>query len=70
TLRQIARATKLNDLEIRRIVYGMLQAGLVEIIRPEGAPPIRTFSERVVESGKKEEHISLINRLIRRIRSL
>jgi len=70
TMRQIARATKLNDLEIRRIVYGMLQAGLVEIVRPEGAPPIRTFTERVVESGNKEEHISLINRLIRRIRSL
>ena len=28
----------MSDLEIRRIVYGLLQAGLVEIIWPEGAP--------------------------------
>jgi hypothetical protein len=41
TIRQIARATKMNDLEIRRIVYSLLQAGLVEIIRPEGVPALR-----------------------------
>jgi len=70
TMRQIARATKLNDLEIRRIVYGMLQAGLVEIVRPEGIPAIKTFTERVVEAGGKEEHKSLINRIISRIRSI
>jgi DNA-binding MarR family transcriptional regulator len=39
SIRQIARAAKLNDLEIRRVVYSLLQAGLVEMIRPEGAPP-------------------------------
>ncbi len=38
TMRQIAKATKMNDLEIRRVVYGLLQAGLVEIVRPGGAP--------------------------------
>ena len=38
SMRQIARTTKMNDLEIRRVVYGLLQAGLVEIIRPGGAP--------------------------------
>jgi hypothetical protein len=30
SIRQIARANNLNDLQIRRIVYGLLQAGLVE----------------------------------------
>src|SRR5689334_6123061 len=34
TMNQIAAAAKLNDLEIRRIVYGLIQAGLVEMIRP------------------------------------
>jgi hypothetical protein len=38
TIRQIARATNKNELEIRRIVYSFLQAGLVEMIRPEGMP--------------------------------
>ena len=36
TIRQIAQATHLSDLEIRRVVYSLLQAGLVEIIRPGG----------------------------------
>ncbi len=40
TIRQIARTTKMSDLEIRRIVYGLLQAGLVEIVRPEGGLPL------------------------------
>jgi hypothetical protein len=58
----------MNDLEIRRIVYGLLQAGLVEIIRPEGAPApagVRSFP-----SENKEEQKSLVNKLIGRIRSL
>jgi hypothetical protein len=67
TLRQIAAATRMNDLEIRRIVYGLLQAGLVELVRPEHmpAPAVRMFP-----TDNKEEQKSLVNRLINRIRSL
>lgn len=68
TLRQIASANKMNDMEVRRIVYGLLQAGLVEIIRPEGAHipvPARTFP-----TENREEQKSLVNKLIGRIRSL
>lgn len=68
TMRQIAAANKLNDLEIRRIVYGLLQAGLVEIVRPEGMHipiPPRTFP-----TDDREEQKSLVNKLIGRIRSL
>jgi len=36
-MRAIAKHNKLNDLELRRIVYGLIQAGLVEVVRPEGA---------------------------------
>lgn len=39
TIRQIARANNLSDFEIRRIVYGMLQAGLVEIVGGRATPP-------------------------------
>lgn len=72
SMRQIARATKLNDLEIRKIVYGLIQAGLVEIIRPAGAtrPAPRTPPRVPVTQENKEEQKSLINRLIQRIRSL
>jgi len=66
SIRQIARATKMNDLEIRRIVYALLQAGLVEIVRPGGTPIV----QRVFPSSNKEEQKSLVNRLIARIRSI
>jgi DNA-binding transcriptional regulator YhcF (GntR family) len=68
TIHQIARATKMNDLEIRRVIYGLIQAGLIEVIRPEGLaakPPPRQFP-----TVNKEEQKSLVNRLISRIRSL
>jgi len=37
TIRQIAQYNNMSDFQIRRIVYGLLQAGLVELIQPEGA---------------------------------
>ena len=37
TVRQIAQYNNLSDFQIRKIVYGLLQAGLVEFIQPEGA---------------------------------
>ena len=70
TMRQIAKATNRSDLEIRRIVYGLLQAGLVEMVRPEGAtlPPM---AQRLpIPNTSKEEQKSLINRIISRIRSI
>jgi hypothetical protein len=71
SIRQIARTTRTNDLEIRKIVYGLLQAGLVEIIRPQGAPPLPVAqTKQTGQEGNKEEQKSLINRIIRRIRSL
>jgi hypothetical protein len=73
TMRQIARANNLSDFELRRIVYGLLQAGLVEIVRPAGAPqPVPKPGRIPVSSvdGTKEERKSLVNRIISRIRSL
>lgn len=68
SIRQIARATKLNDLEIRRVVYSLLQAGLVEIIRPGGTPVAPV--PRIFPTQSREEQKGLINRLIARIRGL
>ncbi|MBN1146638.1 MAG: DUF4388 domain-containing protein [Anaerolineales bacterium] len=71
SMRQIARATKMSDLEIRRIVYGLLQAGLVELIRPEGMLPPPPPPGRIpVAQPSREEQRSLVNRLIDRIRSM
>lgn len=75
SMKAIAKQNNLTDLEIRRIVYGLLQAGLVEVIRPEGAarplpfglsprkPSPPTPAEKTAARG-------LVNRLIARIRSL
>lgn len=37
TIRQIAQYNNMSDFQIRKIVYGLLQAGLVELVQPEGA---------------------------------
>jgi hypothetical protein len=68
TMKQIAGANKMNDLEIRRIVYGLLQAGLVDIVRPEGVKVAP--SPKMFPTQDKEEQKSLVNKLIGRIRSL
>ncbi|HHN93563.1 MAG TPA: DUF4388 domain-containing protein [Anaerolineae bacterium] len=36
TIRQIAQYNNMSDFQIRKIVYGLLQAGLVELVQPEG----------------------------------
>ncbi len=72
TIRQIAVATRMNDLEIRRIVYGLIQAGLVEIFRPPVQAPVVPLQGKIPPAPKtdKAQQKSLINRLISRIRSL
>jgi hypothetical protein len=70
SIRQLAKATKKSDIEIRRIVYSLLQAGLVEIIRPAGMPLPQVNHRQTVQQPNKDEQKSLINRIIRRIRSL
>jgi hypothetical protein len=50
------------------VIYALLQAGLVEMIRPithPTVPPARMFPTQ-----NKSEQKSLVNRLINRIRSL
>jgi len=65
---QIAHTTKMDDLEIRRVVYALLQAGLVELIRPDGMPvPLR--GKKIQPFDNKQQR-SLVNRLIDRIRSI
>lgn len=70
SIRQIAAATKLNDMEIRRIAYGLIQAGLVEVVRPEGVPLPRRDMVRPSSRAEVEEQKSLVNRLITRIRAM
>jgi len=68
TMRQIANTNKLSDLDVRRIVYGLLQAGLVELVRPAGVAPMSNPKQFPVQD--KQEQKNLINKLIGRIRAL
>ena len=70
TIKQIGKATKMSDMEIRRIIYSLLQAGLVELVRPEGQEQVLPGLEQAMPGKSKEEQKSLVNRLIGRIRSL
>jgi hypothetical protein len=68
TMRQIASTNKLGELEVRKIVYGLLQAGLVEIVRPAGM--VIQPSPKTYPTQDKEEQKTLINKLIGRIRTM
>jgi hypothetical protein len=68
TMKQIAAAAKLNDMEIRRIVYGLMQAGLVEMVRASTAP--LQLNPKMFPTKDKEEQRNLINKLIGRIQRI
>jgi hypothetical protein len=76
SIRQIAKANNINDFQIRRIVYGMLQAGLVELVRPEGMevmpPPRPGVSAPSPSRVRRPPPVkrNVVERLINRIKRL
>lgn len=77
SIRQIARANNLSDFEIRRIIYGMLQAGIVELIdvpkiKEPAAKAAATRKSRTAGAEEQSPTIkrSVVVRLIDRIRGL
>lgn len=73
SIRQIAKANNLSDFEIRRIVYGMLQAGLVEFVsQPKPAPEKKEAASRQRAAAEPSPAVkrSVVVRLIDRIRGL
>jgi len=67
TIRQIARATHLNDMEIRRVIYGLMQAGMIEYVHAEASPILH---DRMFPTKDRQQQRSLINRIIDKIRSI
>ncbi len=81
TIRQVAHYNNMDELQIRKIVYGLLQAGLVEMVRPArpaaAAPsPLPADGESVEKAASAPQmrrpavKRGIIQRLIRRIREL
>ena len=73
TIEHIAQANSMDEFQIRKIVYGMLQAGLVELIKPEGFQPKSAFPTRVAKKPVEESPSmkrSVVERLITRIKRI
>jgi len=76
SIKQIAQFNNMSDFQIRKIVYGMLQAGLVELIQPEGVvPPAARPSAAPgapppIKPAPSAVKRSVVTRLIDRIRRL
>lgn len=76
SIKDIAEAVNLNEFQIRRIVYGMLQAGLVEIVEEDQvttkANGQSASSALAVSPSEQKPAVkrSIITRLIDRIRRL
>ncbi len=82
TIRQIAQFNNMNELQIRKIIYSLLQAGLVEVIRPPrpATAPVNTAAKPGSESAaaptvqpemrRPDVKRGLVQKLISRIREL
>jgi hypothetical protein len=71
TIRQIAKANNMSDIEIRRIVYGLEQAGLVELVKPPSMeqPAAGRPGGRPVPRAPQVQK-TVVNKLIDKIRSI
>ena len=77
SMKAIAKANNLSDLEIRKVVYGLLQAGLVGVIRPEGytrPQPMTSAGRKAAAAAATPEgkaaQAGVVNKLIARIKAL
>ncbi|MCA0457161.1 MAG: DUF4388 domain-containing protein [Chloroflexi bacterium] len=71
SIRQIARANNMSEIEIRRVVYGLEQAGLVELVKPPGMEQAASSMQRRPRQPQKPQvKADVVNRLIDRIRSI
>ncbi len=75
TIRQIAKANNMSDMEIRRVVYGLQQAGLVDVVKPlteEKAQLPRTGTLNSKRRSRQQPGPSkdVVTRLIDRIKSI
>ncbi len=74
TVKQIAQNNNMDEFQIRKIVYGMLQAGLVETITPEGMEakeraPVTRAGRRAAAQSPAEKR-SVVTKLIDRIKRI
>jgi hypothetical protein len=71
TIKMIAQANNMDDFQIRKIVYGLLQAGMIEQVRPSGlGAPVAVAGRKPGLEKPAAVKRSVIERLIRRIKRI
>jgi hypothetical protein len=73
TVRQIAQFNNMGEFQIRKIVYGLMQAGLVELVQPEKpkeSVPSDAEEKASVKERRPDVKRNVVVRLIDRIREL
>ncbi|HVU12911.1 MAG TPA: DUF4388 domain-containing protein [Phototrophicaceae bacterium] len=70
TIRQIAKANNMSEMEIRRIVYGLEQAGLVEIVKPPSMDGAVTGGLKRPTTRTPQVQRTVVTKLIDRIRNI
>ncbi|RMG81478.1 MAG: DUF4388 domain-containing protein [Chloroflexi bacterium] len=70
TIRQIAKANNMSEMEIRRVVYGLEQAGLVEIVKPPGMENKAKTASRSRRTAAPPVQKKVVSKLIDKIKSL
>lgn len=74
SIRQIAKANNMSEIEIRRVVYGLEQAGLVELVKPPGmegaAGRSAAAANRQRQVAKPQVQKPVLEKLINKIRSI
>lgn len=71
TIRQIAKANNMSEIEIRRIVFGLEQAGLVEVVKPpnmEGGAATSGLKRPTARAPQVQR--TVVTKLIDRIRNI
>lgn len=69
SIRQIAKANNMSEIEIRRIVYGLEQAGLVELVKPPGMAATQTAIRRPPARTSQVQK-SVVDKLIDKLKSM
>ncbi len=70
TIRQIAKANNMSEVEIRRIVYGLEQAGLVELIKPPNMDGVVASGIKRPATRAPQVQRTVVTKLIDRIRNI
>lgn len=70
SIEKIAKTNNMDDFQIRKIVYGMLQAGLVELTKPEALKKQQRLARKKHGDEEPSMKTSIIKRLITRIKGI